>query len=181
MCKVNLFLDILTSYNNFSQTKRFRGKINIQKPKPPHFERAKYLALAKPYFAPKEKKSLVETCDRHVKYFNKDVENPYQKLIARDVKKYLEASRLVAIFHLNPMDGEEQFKAYVMYKKQGMHLKMYGKKIMELAVCGTRFESILSLFISQTMILFSEEPAIDKLFAISKKFPKLVLLGNAVS
>ncbi|CAH1183617.1 unnamed protein product [Phaedon cochleariae] len=162
------------------QFKRFRGKINIQRPRLPHFEKAKYLAFTKPWFInPKKDKSQVELCKGFgEKLFEKDKENPFQEIIAQELRRWLTTSRLVVFYHHNPMNAEDEFKAYVMFKKQKMHFKKYGKRTLEMAVGGTPYETILDLYVSHNMTVFSPEPEIKKMLNITKKFPQLVLLAG---
>lgn len=161
------------------QFKRFRGKINIQKPKRPHFEKATYLALAKPYFInPNKNKLKVELCEGvHVTRMD-EVDNPFQRIIAQELYKWFTSSRLIVFYHINPMNAEDKFKAYVLFKKQNMHFKQYGKKTLEMAVKGTPYEVVLDFYVSHNMMLFSPQPDIKKVLNITKKFRQLVLLGN---
>ncbi|XP_018574938.1 39S ribosomal protein L10, mitochondrial [Anoplophora glabripennis] len=161
------------------QFKRFRGKINIQKPKPPHFERATFLALAKPYYInPNKGKLKVELCEGVDATKSKDVDNPFQRIIAQELYRWFTSSRLVVFYHLNPMSSEDQFKAYALFKKQKMHFKQYGKKTLEVAVKGTPYEVVLDFYVSQNMTVFSPEPDIKKMLNITKKFPQLILLAG---
>ncbi|KAJ8934202.1 hypothetical protein NQ314_013519 [Rhamnusium bicolor] len=163
------------------QFKRFRGKINIQRPRPPHFERAKYLALTKPYFiSPYKDKKPIELCKGVVDIRNKrdDGDNPFQRIIAQELYRWFTTSRLVVFYHLNPMNAEEQYKAYVLFKKQKMHFKKYGKKTLEMAVKGTPYEAVLDFYVSHNMTVFSPDPEINKMLNITKKFPQLILLAG---
>lgn len=162
------------------QFKRFRGKINIQNPRPPHFERAKYLALTKPIFvSPYKDKPLTELCSGPGSQWKKKTEeNPFQVIIAGELKKWLFESRLVAFFHMNPMNADQQFDAYVLFKKQQMHYKNFGHKTVELAVKNTPYETILDFYVSHNMTVFCKEPNIKKLLQITKKFPQLILLAG---
>ncbi|RZC41131.1 hypothetical protein BDFB_009095 [Asbolus verrucosus] len=78
---------------------------------------------------------------------------------------------------MNPMSSDDQYKAYVMFFKEKMHFKNYGKKTLELAVKGTKFETVLDFYVSRNMTVFSPEPEIKKLLKITKRFPQLVLLA----
>lgn len=75
------------------------------------------------------------------------------------------------------MTKEQEFNAYVMFKKEKMHFKQYGSKTLELAIKGTPYERVLDFYISRNMTIFSPEPEIKKLLKILRKFPQLVLLG----
>nr|XP_023024250.1 39S ribosomal protein L10, mitochondrial [Leptinotarsa decemlineata] len=162
------------------QVKRFRGKINVTKPKPPHFVKASYLALTKPWFInPNKDKKPMELCRGFdEKLFKDDNDNPFQRIIAQELYRWISTSRLVVFYHHNPMNAEEEFKAFAMFKKQNMHFKKYGKKTLQMAVEGTPYETILDFYCSQNMTVFSPEPEIVKMLNITKKFRQLVLLAG---
>ncbi|KAL3281183.1 hypothetical protein HHI36_004400 [Cryptolaemus montrouzieri] len=165
--------------NPLLQTVRFRGKINVQKPKPPHFERAKYLAISKPWFISKNKdKTSVELCRKNVSRQKEGIENPLQRIIAQETLTFFQSSKLIGFYHANPMKASEQFKAFAMFKKEGMLLKGYGRKTMEMAVKGTHYEAILDIWIPHTMVVFSPEPKIKELLRITRRFHQLVLIAG---
>nr|CAD7568407.1 unnamed protein product [Timema californicum] len=132
----------------FLQTVRFRNRINIQRPRAPHYIRAK--------------------------------ENPFERLLAREILKWFNRSQMVAFFHRNPWTAEDQFKAYVALKKQDMHLKIYGRSTLKMAVENTRYEIVLKLFESHNLLVFSAEPQVGKLLKLLKKIPQLTLLAGIV-
>ncbi|KAL1497073.1 hypothetical protein ABEB36_008094 [Hypothenemus hampei] len=164
------------------QIKRYRGKINITKPKPPHFEKAKYLALTKPWFLPQKKgKPLVELCDKDVIPTYKKIKeerNIYQEIIAKELYERIYTSRFVAFCHLNPITYDTQYDVKVLCHKEGMSLQQFGKKTMELAVKGTPYETILDFYISRNVTIFSPEPKVKRLLQILKRFPQVVLLAG---
>lgn len=161
------------------QSQRFRGKINIQKPKAPHFERAKYLALTTPYFAKKDSTaSIIQLCSKNEKHKKEEVENPFQNIIAKELLQLFESSKLIGFFHKNPMNAEQDFKAKVLFKRQNMHFRNFGKKTLQIAVAGTPYESVLDFYCSHNMFVFSPEPEIKKMIAVARKFPQLVFLGK---
>ncbi|XP_018320735.1 39S ribosomal protein L10, mitochondrial [Agrilus planipennis] len=160
-------------------SKRFRGKVNLRRPRPPHFEKARLLEFTKPHFQSYFKdKSMVELCNKNIQLWKKDnVENPYQRLLANDLyDKYIN-SKLICFYHLNTMKAEDQHKAFIMFKKQNMFLSDLGKKTVEMAIKGTPYETVLSLFTSRNMTLFCRDPDISKMLTITKKFPQLVLMA----
>jgi len=132
---------------------RFRGKINIQRPKEPHYERARVIAVTHPkYPEPPKAKSCFKTREERTQ---QQLENPYNEIIAREVRNWLDHSRLVAVFHLNSITADEIFRVRVQLHKQNLHLKSYGSKIIGQAVKGTRYEAILPLFHSNHCIVLS--------------------------
>ncbi|XP_066253485.1 large ribosomal subunit protein uL10m [Euwallacea similis] len=161
------------------QFKRFRGKINIQRPRPPHFEKAKFLALTKPIIQVKSKKVLqLCTNTKPSSHKTQSEENIYQGLIAKELRQRFENSKLIAFCHLNPMLKDQTFNAFVAFYKEKMHFERYGKETVRLAVTGTPFEIVRKLFMSQTTIIFSPEPHLKTLLRILKKFPELVLMAG---
>lgn len=158
--------------------KRYRGKINIQRPRAPHYERARVIAATNPIIKEKPKTS---TCFQKTKYqLEVEQENPYNRIVAREVLNWLNHSKMTAIFHLNSINSDDFFDARVALHKQNMQLKDYGKKIVNMAVEGTKFEAIVPLFDSHHCIVFSPEEQVSKLLRLTKKFPQMVLMAGIV-
>ncbi|CAG2064760.1 unnamed protein product [Timema podura] len=57
-----------------------------------------------------------------------------------------------------------------------MHLKIYGRNTLKMAVENTRYEVVLKLFESHNLVVFSAEPQVGKLLKLLKKIPQLTLL-----
>ena len=70
------------------------------------------------------------------------------------------------------------FQVNIMLKKQNMHLKQYGKKIVRMALEETKYEPVLTLYTSRNIIVFSEEPQVAKLLKLKKRMPQFVLMGK---
>lgn len=111
---------------------------------------------------------------------HKRIENPYEKIIAKEVSNWFSHSKMVAFFHVNSISAEEMFKARVAFHKQNMHLKVYGKSIIREAIAGTRYEAVLPLFESKNCVIFSPEQKLPQLLKICKKIPQLMLLAGIV-
>lgn len=160
------------------QSKRFRGKINIQRPRAPHYEKARMIEFTKPMFPSKFfGKPKVELCSNlQIKVEKVETENKYQQIIARECLNWFNHSKLIAVFHANPIPSENRFKAYVAFRKQNMHLKVYGKETLKMALENTKYEPFTQHYVSHNMLLFSPEPTIKPMLTILKKFPQLVLL-----
>ncbi|KAL7742328.1 hypothetical protein ACLKA6_005584 [Drosophila palustris] len=158
---------------------RYRGKINIQRPKQPHYERARVVAVTQPKYA--EPPKALTCFQSRAQRTATQVENPYNAIIAREVRNWLDHSRLVAVFHLNSISADDIFRVRVQLHKHNMHLKSYGRKIIGQAVAGTAYEAILPLFHSNHCIVFSpNQQSVGALLRITKKVPQMVLLGGIV-
>ncbi|XP_055919957.1 39S ribosomal protein L10, mitochondrial [Eupeodes corollae] len=163
----------LQSRTPLVQFQRFRGKINIQRPQKPHYERARVMAVTQPiYEKPPPSKNCFE------KTIKPDELNPYNKIIAKEVFNWLEHSKMVGIFHLNPISEDELFKIRVALHRQNITFKRYGKKIIKMAVDNTKYEAIVPLFDSNHCIVFSPEANVATLLKITRKVPQMLLLGG---
>lgn len=163
------------------QFKRFRGKINIQRPRAPHYERALFNAVTKPVY---EQPSLTEQCAaRHAAptvAARTVVDNPYERIIAKEVSNWFAHSQLVAVYHINSISSEDLFKARVQFFKQNMHLKAYSKHIMKRALADSQYANLLPLFDAKNCVVFAPEQKLAQLLRISKRIPQMVLLAGVV-
>lgn len=162
--------------------KCFRGKINIQRPRPPHYDRALFNAVTEPIIP---RPSVTQECyQRRLQRQNVDKTekfvNPHEVIIAREVTNWFNQSKLVVIFHYNSITMEELFKSRVAFHKENMHLKMYGWRIMKRALQDNQYSELLPLFTSKNIIVFSEENKIGQVLKIIKKAPQLILLAGVV-
>lgn len=165
------------------QFKRFRGKINIQRPRAPHYERALFNAVTNPVY---KQPKLTEQCAvRHEapaasRRTDAVVQNPYERIIAREVTNWFAHSKLVAVFHINSISEDDMFKARVQFFKQNMHLKSYSKGIMKLALADSQYANLMPLFDAKYCVVFSPEQKLSQLLRISKRIPQMVLLTGIV-
>lgn len=164
------------------QFQRFRGKINIQRPRQPHYERARVIAVTQPIYPEKQKTMdcFKKRSDLHLSAIKQPEENPYNKIIAREVLNWLNHSKMVGIYHINSISSDDLFKIRVQLHKENMHLKSYGKNIIKLAVEDTKYEAILPLFDSNHCIIFSPNQQVAKLLKLTKKVTQMILIGGIV-
>uniref|UniRef100_A0A1B0CHK1 Large ribosomal subunit protein uL10m n=1 Tax=Lutzomyia longipalpis TaxID=7200 RepID=A0A1B0CHK1_LUTLO len=156
--------------------RRFRGKINIQRPRKPHYERALVEAVTTPIF--KKPQVTMETCLKPKKGHEELPENPYLQIIAREMLNWFNHSKCTAIYHMNSINAEDMFRAKVLFHKQNMHLKAYPKKALIMALSGTKYEEILPVFEARCAIVFSPDGNPSKLLKISKKVSQLIFIGG---
>lgn len=72
---------------------------------------------------------------------------------------------------------EDKTPIFAALKKNKMHLRTYGKKIVEMATKGTRYEAVNHLFTSHQQIIFGQPENAGLMFKILKKTPQLVVMG----
>lgn len=160
------------------QQKRFRGKINIQKPRKPHYQRALVNVFLTPFYKHKnEDKSLEELCRKANKVDRTEEYNTYQRIIAREVRNWFDESKMVAICHQNPMTGEENFEWAVSLRKANMYIKRYSNKIMKLALKDSPYEATLPLYSSSFTLVFGPDINVVA-FEKSIKRRNVILLGK---
>ncbi|XP_014480220.1 PREDICTED: 39S ribosomal protein L10, mitochondrial [Dinoponera quadriceps] len=161
------------------QQKRFRSKINIQKPRKPHYLRGLVNTFLTPYYENKNAdKSLVELCNKLNKLEKKVEYNPYERIIAREVRNWFEESKMVAICHMNSMKAEEKFEMDVPLRKANIYTKRYNKKIMLLALEDSPYAATLPLYETSFIIMFSPDLNVAPFEKIIKKFPSIILLAG---
>ena len=119
-----------------------------------------------------------------LKDFKLDEENKYEIILAKEVKNWFDHSQMIAVFHVNPINGEDFFDARVAFHKNGMQLKKYGSSIMNRALKDTKFEVLLKLSGGKTFntaFVFSpEHTKVATVIKILKKFPQIHLLCGVV-
>lgn len=161
---------------------RYR-RINVQKPRKPHNYRAVINEVARPKFSwlQPTKMPWSQRCSEAFEISSKQTEdNPYEQILAREIKVLFEQSAMVAIFHKNPVKGELDFKTMKTFKMAGMDHVVYGKSTLKLALAETNYAAVLKLFESHSAIVFSSTPQVPKLLKIIKKTPHLILLACIV-
>ncbi|XP_075991629.1 mitochondrial ribosomal protein L10 [Anticarsia gemmatalis] len=172
---------LLSAQTPFLIAKRFRGKINIQKPRKPHYERQLLIDLSKPvYGTPKHKIPDAALCDRGEKSFVKDVDNPFERILANECLNWFNTSKMVVFVHLNSISMEDKMPVFATLAKNNMHMRRYGKKIVSMATKGTRYEAVNHLFTSHQEIIFGQPNNAAKLFKILKKTPQLVVMAGII-
>ncbi|CAB3230875.1 unnamed protein product [Arctia plantaginis] len=161
--------------------KRFRGKINIQKPKKPHFERQLLIDFSKPiYGIPKYKMPDALLCDRGEKTRRKNIDNPFERILANECLNWFNTSKMVVFVHLNSISMEDKTPIFATLAKNNMHLRRYGKKIVSMATKGTRYEAVNHLFTSHQEIIFGQPENAAKMFQILKKTPQMVIMAGII-
>lgn len=169
------------------QQKRFRGKINIQRPRKPHYFRGVINKFMMPFYpSPNKDKKLEELCHKAVNAANREklqteketTSNPYERIIARGVRDWFDKSKLVAICHRNSMTQEDIFELRVALKKGNMDYRQYSKTIMKLALNDSPYTATLPLYNARFGIVYGLDTNVTDFQKIMKKFPQVIFLGK---
>ncbi|KAL1458496.1 hypothetical protein WDU94_008641 [Cyamophila willieti] len=179
----------VTLIRNISRTSVLERKINTRKPRAWSYEKQLILDICKPKYPPNASFNLPveQRCQKSVSRLwllekrGLNEENPYEKILAKEILELFETSKMVAIVHTHSMLAETKFEVHVAYKRLGMQVRdYYGRHTIEMAVRDTKYASILPLFkISETLI-FSPEVKVDALLSTMKKTPQLTLMATIV-
>lgn len=174
------FIGSKTIVSTTLQFKRFRGKINIQRPREPHYEKARVLRFVQPIFADKKKKlPIIDLCTKPVDTTKRNVvNNPLENILAKECLNWFNHSKMVVFFHKNTFNKEDEFEAMVKLKHENMYMKQYGAAIVKKALVDTKYEAVLSLFKSHNVMIFSPDIKVSKVLKIMKKYPQLIMLGK---
>ncbi|XP_071448144.1 large ribosomal subunit protein uL10m [Hetaerina americana] len=168
------------------QSVRYRNKINIQRPALPHYERAKVLRVVQPmYNKPTiSRRPSVELCLKPTsRKKNDEEENMYAKFLAKEMFIETEQSQFLGFFHTSPISEEEKFKVRVALLKHKGTLKVYGRRIAEMAWANSYYEPALCLFKSHTTLVFCPDGSpktVRSIFKIFRRVPALLLMGAIV-
>ncbi|KAE9535084.1 hypothetical protein AGLY_008376 [Aphis glycines] len=161
---------------------RYR-RVNVQKPRKPDHYRAVIDTITMPKY-PWPKPSDMKWSERCPKPFSKAFkqieENPYENILAKELRELFEQSAMIAIFHKNPVKGDIDFKTTKTFKMADMDYVVYGKSTLKLALADTNYAAVLDLFQSHSSIVFSSTSQVPKLLKITKKTPHLILLASIV-
>lgn len=168
------------------QCKRFRGKINIQNPRPPFYTRKLFNAVTEPVYP---RKTAIDLChEKHAlkqlekEHGEKNVLHPYENILARDLFGFFNEAQMVLICHKNSMDAFEYFNFKVAMHRQNVKTKIYNRKIIKAALQDTKFHAMLPLLtqIHHNCMLFSDEWNINAVLKVLKKQPKMILLAGSL-
>lgn len=175
----SFFTALLPTQVTYLISKRFRGKINIQKPRAPHFERQLLIDFTKPFYGPpRSKLPQIELCDRgESKRKKEQIDNPFERILANECLNWFNTSKMVVFLHMNSISMEDKTPVFATLKKNNMHLRTYGKKIVSMATHGTRYEAVNQLFKSHQNIIFGQPENAALMFKILKKTPQLIVMG----
>lgn len=182
-----MFTAILNVENVLFQSRRFRGKVNIQRPRAPHYERALFNAVTQPVF---QKRIAVDLC--HEKLEQKRIRDertkldkplhPYEKILSKELFECFDSAKMILICQRNSMSQYDFFKFRVACHQQNVTCKVFGRKIIEHAIKNTKFEPMTPI-LTQTpynCMLFGSEWNVREILAILKKTPKMILLAGAL-
>lgn len=107
-------------------------------------------------------------------------ENPYEEILAREIRNWFDHSKMVGIVHVNSINGEDSFKAQVAFHKSGMYFKKYGSSLLTRAIKDTNYECLLPLndnkSFSTGFIFSTEHNNVNLMLKILKKVPQMHLL-----
>lgn len=169
----------LTPNQLLYQQKRYRGKINIQKPRKPHYVRLLVDTFLTPYYEnPDKGKPLTEVCDKSVKYFERPGIGPYEKIIARELRNWMEHSRMIAVFHRNWLHSEDELDLKIQLKRENMYYKVYGRAVVNEGLKDSPYTGIEPLMLAPTGFIFCPDMKVPALLKILKTFPQLVLIAG---
>lgn len=165
------------------QSKRFRGKINIQRPKPPHYERKLFNAVTEPVYV--RTPIVVECREKQIRKLEKRkkeyVPHPYELILSRELREIFDTSEMVLICQKNSIKALDLFNFKVALHKKGVKVKINGKKILNVALKGTKFENLLPVMEVHPCMLFGDASSIGDILKILRKTPQMILLTGCMS
>lgn len=167
----------LTPNQLLYQQKRYRGKINLRKPKI-YFKKRVLNELLTPFFInPNKDKTLEQFCEE-TRTEKVEPLGIYDTIIAREVRNWFDNSKMVAVLHVNSIMELDVFDIRVELFKENMHYKRYGSHIVHDMIKNSPYESLAPLISNYTGFVFSSEMKIPTVNKIIKKSKKMYILGK---
>ncbi|XP_059472762.1 large ribosomal subunit protein uL10m [Neocloeon triangulifer] len=161
---------------------RFKAKINIQNPAPPHPQKLIMLEFTKPIY-PRPPPTVAEICQKNLDGRGEEdqIDNPYERILAKELMNWVEKSEFVALFQEISMDGETRYKEFAILKRKGIHIEKIGKQVATRAFKDTKYEVLLPLLVYHNSIAFAESPtAVATFMKLRKKIRHHILLAGIV-
>ncbi|CAK9812802.1 39S ribosomal protein L10, mitochondrial [Anthophora plagiata] len=160
------------------QQKRYRGKINIRKPKI-YYKKAVLNELLTPFFTnPNKDKTLEQFCVEVKSTQTKKPLTPYEVILSREVRNWFDKSKMIALLHVNSISELDKFDVRVLLHRENMHYKYYGSRIVLEAIKNSPYEGIIPLISKYTAYVFGPEIKVTALQKIMKKSKKMYALGG---
>lgn len=170
----------LTPNQLLYQQKRYRGKINIRKPKI-FFKKRVLNELLTPFFAnPNEGKTLEELCLNTKGTETERELGPYDKIIAREARNWFDSSKMIACLHVNSISGLDKFDVQVPLFRANMYYKYYSPHLVRHVIKDSPYEALAPLVSKMTAFVFSPEINVTALQSIIKKCRKMYTLGGVL-
>ncbi|XP_055304138.1 39S ribosomal protein L10, mitochondrial [Sitodiplosis mosellana] len=177
---------LLHSENILVQCKRYGSKINIQRPRPPHYTRKLFNAVTEPVYP---RRTAIDLCQEKLalqqlekQHREQNVLHPYEGILAKELFSFFDSAKMILICHKNSMDGFEFFNFKVAMHKKNIKTKIMSRKIIKGAIGDTKFNAMLPLLMDTpySCMLFSDEWNVNDALAVLKKTPKVILLAGTL-
>jgi len=168
-----------TLWNLMAQQLRHINRPNLKRPLPPHYNRARMLAVCEPVYP-----TPPRNCDKEALIVkdkgNVLEENLYAIFLARKLRKDLQEHPVTCIFHCNSYTQHEliNIRGSLYDMKFDMRIQPeINRNMVKLALAGTRWSPLIPLTESRTALGFCKEDDISKLLKALKKMPQFILIA----
>ena len=170
----------LTPTELLYQQKRYRGKINLKKPKI-FYTKAVVNELLKPFYIdPNKDKTLDELCTNAVLVERKSELSPYDKILMKELRNWFDNSKMAACIHVNSITEEDKFEVRVFLKRANMYYKFYSPHIVRAALENSSYQALDPLISRYTAFVFSPDINVIALEKILKKCKQMYTLGGVL-
>lgn len=178
------FAALLRTGNALASCRSYHGKINIQRPRTPHYEKQLFQAVTRPQFP---RLTAVDLCQqrRQKKQLTRREPrepHPFKLLLTNELFKWFDEANMILLCHMGSMSQLEYFNFRVECHRKNVTTKIYSRQIIRMALQGTRFEAMLPVLMrtGHNCMLFSNEWAVADVLKITKRMPKMVVLCGAL-
>lgn len=184
LTRISLIPALLRTGNALIGCRAYHGKINLQRPRAVHYEKALFLAVTRPVYP---RVTAVDICRKkrqqaQVIKINPQPTHPYKLILKRELFEWFDRSEMILLCHTNSMTQLEYFNFRVECHRKNVATKIYGREIIRLALAGTRFEAMLPVLNAtpHNCMLFGNEWNVDDVLKITKRMPKVMVLCGSL-
>lgn len=104
----------------------------------------------------------------------------FRRVLGRQILQYMDNSAVIGFYHANSIKGREKSAVIKTLLRNDMRMGIYSRTLIQAILKGTKYEAVLPLFESHTMMVFSNNPQVDVLLKLQKKMPQYILLAGIV-
>ena len=170
----------LTPTELLYQQKRYRGKINLKKPKI-FYKKAVVNELLKPFYIdPNKDKTLDELCTNALFVERKNELGPYDTILMKELRNWFDNSKMAAFIHVNSITEEDKFEVKVPLKRANMYYKYYSPHIVRAALENSPYQALDPLISKFTAFVFSPDINVIALEKILKKCKQMYTMGGVL-
>ncbi|XP_012892532.1 PREDICTED: 39S ribosomal protein L10, mitochondrial, partial [Dipodomys ordii] len=100
------------------------------------------------------------------------------RLLRKEIAAVFRDNRMIAVCQNVAMSAEDKILIRHQLRKHNILMKIFPNQVMKPFLEGSKYQTLLPLFVGHNMLLVSQEPKVKEMVRILKTVPFLPLLGE---